>query len=132
MRPLNKLKLCICIFCPFYTILESTKIDNKIKKWLKFEYSVDYKSLSKIYSRNPEIYIQFVERYNILTMMRWTISAACFINLVIDLIVMYKKDFHWQFLLTTIVFALGTILFYLLSAQTENDYANRIESLKDE
>jgi hypothetical protein len=115
----------------FYTILEWTKLDKKINKSLKFDYSFESKSLPNIYRKNPELYLHFIERYNILTMMRWTISAACFINLIIDLIVLFKKDFHWQFLLTTIVFATGTVTFYLLAVQTENDYADRINSLKD-
>jgi hypothetical protein len=116
----------------FYTILEWTKLDKKINMFLNFDYSVDYESLPEIYEKNPELYLHFVERYIILTNMRWTISAACFINLIVDLIVLFKKDFHWQFLLTTIVFATGTITFYLLTTQTENDYAERIDSLKDE
>jgi hypothetical protein len=116
----------------FYTILEWTKVDKKINKILKFAYSVDSKSLPKLYRINPELYLHFVERYIILTMMRWTLSAACFINLIIDIIVIFNKDFHWQFLLTTIVFGTGTITFYLLTTRTENDYADRINSLKDD
>lgn len=116
----------------YYAILEWTKLDKKINSFFKFDYSVDSKSLPKIYSKNPELYFHFIERYVILTMMRWTISAACFINLLIDLILLFKKDFHWQFLLTAIIFATGAITFYLLSAQTENDSAERINSLKDE
>jgi hypothetical protein len=116
----------------FYTILEWTNLDRKINKFLNFDYKVDSNSLPKIYEKNRELYLHFVERYIILIMMRWTISAACFINLIIDVIVLFKKDFHWQFLLTTIVFATGTITFYMLTARTENDYADRIESLQEE
>lgn len=116
----------------YYTILELTKLDIKINRFFKFDYSVDSKALPKIYDKNRELYLHFIERYIILTMMRWTISAACFINLLLDIIVIFKKDFHWQFLLTTIIFATGTITFYLLTARTENDYADRINSLKDE
>lgn len=116
----------------FYTILEWPKLDKKINRLLRLESFVDSKSLPTIYKQNPGIYIHFIERYVILTMMRWTLSAACFINLIIDLIILFKKDIHWQLLLTTIAFATGAIIFYLLSAKTEKDYAERISSLKAE
>ena len=115
----------------FYAILEWKKFDEKIKKFLGFNYKVDSKSLPQIYSKNPVLYLHFVERYIILTMMRWTLSAACFINFIIDIIVLFKKDFHWQFMLATIIFAISFLAFYLLSLKTENDYADRINSLKD-
>jgi hypothetical protein len=116
----------------FYLILEITNLHEKIKKKLKFNYSFDYKYLPKIYKERPELYNYFIERYNILTMMRWTISAACFINLIIDIIVLIIKDIYWQILMTTIIFTTGSITFYLLSMKTENEYVERINLLKDE
>lgn len=114
----------------YYTIIELPKFDKKINLLLGFSYTVDSNALPAIYKKDPELYIHFVERYIILTMMRWTLSAGCAINFLVDIAFLIKKDFHWQFLSTTIIFGIGAIFLYILSIRTEKDYADRIDSLK--
>lgn len=117
----------------YYTILEWPKLDKRINSFLRLpNNTVDSNCLPKIYAKNSELFLHFVERYNILSMMRWTISAACFINFIVDIIFLFIKDSHWQFILTTILFAISAIMFYVLAVKTEKDYADRINSLKDE
>jgi hypothetical protein len=116
----------------YYMLLELTKFDKKINKCFGFKYNIDSKSLPSLYAKNTELYLHFVERFIILTMMRWTVSAACFINILINIIILFRKSYHWQFFAATIIFAIGAVSFYLLSNKTEKDYAGRIDSLKDE
>jgi len=116
----------------YYLLLEWKGVDKKINSFLGFNYSVELKYLPKIYNNSTELYLHFVERYAILMMMRWLISAACFINLIIDIIILIKKEFHWQLLFATIIFATGFFIFYLLTAKTEKDYVDRINLLKVE
>jgi hypothetical protein len=115
----------------YYVILEMPKLDMKISKFFKFDFQVDSKVLPKLYSKDTEVYIHFVERYIILSMMRWTLSAACFINFITDIAVLAIKDFRWQLLLALIIFASGAFFFFLLTTKTESDYARRINSLKE-
>lgn len=115
----------------YYTIIELPSIDEKIKSILKLDYIIDSTALPSIYKKDPEIYMHFVERYVILTMMRWTLSAACFINFITDIIFLLKKDYHWQILLITLISFVGSIILLLLTTRTEKDYSDRIDSLKD-
>lgn len=115
----------------YYTVLEWKEFDKKINKFLGLTSIVKSEELPGIYNKNPEIFLHFIERYVVLTMMRWTISSACCINFLIDIVFILKKNYYWQFLFTTILFAIGAIAFYLLTAKTEKDYAERIDSLKD-
>lgn len=134
----NSLEIPVCVLLYifgqfsmafYYVIIELSKFDKKINKLLKISYTVNSKVLPKIYKNDPELYVRFIERYIILLMMRWTLSAACSISFIINIILVFIKPIHWQFVLTTIIFGIAAVFFYLISVRTEKDYADRIESL---
>jgi len=114
----------------YFLLLEHFKFDKKIKKILKFEIIDQEDELPMIYKKDDKIYNFFIERNNILLMMRWTLSAACCINFFSNLVFLSIKKFHWQFLLITIIVFNGIIVFYLLSAQSEEDYSKKINQIK--
>jgi hypothetical protein len=114
----------------YYTLLEKPGLDEKIKKRFGFSYSVDDASLPTIYNSNPSIFFHFIERYNILTMMRWNLSSAFMINSLVCLYFLTFKEYKWQILLIFSIYILGSICFYLIFLQTEMDYSRKIDSLK--
>ena len=115
----------------FYVLFEWKKLDKKINKKLGFEYNVESSILPDIYKKDKESYIHFIERYVILSMMRWTLSAAFFINFLIDLYYTIFKQYYWQVCLQTILSLLTSIIMYILTTKTENDYSDRITSMKN-
>ncbi|GAB2524772.1 hypothetical protein [Spirosoma aerophilum] len=115
----------------FGLILELPKLDKKINKILGFEYDVDSNLLPSIYSQDKSAYSHFIERYVLLTMMRWNMSAALFINFLVDLTYTLFHSFNWQILLLTILSLLSSIMMYILQVRTEKDYSDRIQSMKD-
>lgn len=114
----------------YLIILEQKKLDKKIDKFFGYDYKLEPKNYPTIYIKQREAYNHFIERYILLALMRWTISAACFINLLTNIIFIIAKEFYWQFILITVIFLIGTIAFYILTARTESENAARIEALK--
>lgn len=114
----------------YYLFLERTKLDEKIKKTLGFTYTENSALLHKIYIENKETYLHFIERYDLLAMMRWTMSASCTISFFIDIPFLLLNPNHWQQLsLIALSFLLSSLLLYILAVQTECDYVKRIEAL---
>lgn len=116
----------------YYFVLEWKEFDMKIKSMLNFKYKIDLDALPIIHDKKPILYNYFIERYNALAMMRWTISAACTINFLIDIIIMivFRDDFHCLFLVTLIIFIISSFTFYLLHLKTEKDYSEKIDQIK--
>ena len=115
----------------FYVLLEWTKLDVKLNRLLGFNYSVESSVLPSIYKVNKESYTHFIERYVILVMMRWTMSSAFFIIFLTDLYFTIFKSYKWQICLLTILSLVASFCMYVLTSRTENDYSDRIESMKN-
>lgn len=113
----------------FYVLLELTKFDKKLNKRLGFDFNVDSNVLPNIYEKNKESYIHFIERYVVLTMMRWTLSSAFFINFLVDLYFTLFHEYNWQTCLLTVLNFLASVTMYILTTRTEKDYSDRINSM---
>lgn len=117
----------------YYLLLERPKRDEWIKKVLGFNHTEKSALLHQIYIKNKEAYLHFVERYDLLTMMRWTMSAACALSFFIDIIFLFFNQNYWQQLGSiAILFLLGAISLYMLAVQTEYDYVKHIEGLAND
>lgn len=115
----------------FYVIIELPGIDKKINKLLKLNYKIESNILPKLFKEDKESYFHFIERYAMLTLMRWTMSASFFIIFLTDAIFLSIKHFIWQICTLTIVSFISSVLLFILTSKTEKDYADRIESMKD-
>lgn len=101
-----------------------------------FNFNIDY-SVSiptekepKIYLQHRDAYLHFIERYAILSMMRWSFCSAFFSTLII-LVSFLFKYFYWQILLLTIVNFVGMISMFFLYKKTDKEYASRIDSMEN-
>lgn len=119
--------LCMALY---YVIIELPGIDKKIDKLLKLSPNFDSTILPKLYKENKEEYLYFIERYDLLTMMRWTMSAAFFINFIFNTIILTLNSFSWQICALTIFSFISSIILLILTSKTENDFAERVESIK--
>jgi hypothetical protein len=117
---------CMAIF---YRIFERTVLEGKIKELLKFNYKIDSDLLPEIYNIEKDTYIHFIERYVVLVMMRYIISAAFFLIFFTN-IYFVVTDNKWQICLITIFSFFASLSLYILTCRTENDYADRIESMR--
>lgn len=115
----------------FYVLFEWRKFDVKINKRLGFGYKVESSILPNIYQKDKDAYIHFIERYVVLSMMRWTLSSAFFINFITDSYFVVFREYHWQIFLLMILSFLASISMYILTSQTEKDYSERIQSMKN-
>lgn len=128
----------------YYLVLETWKGDKKINQKIGINADIDNSALPGIYIKNPELYLFFVERYMTLHLMRGTLCSSCFLNVVTNIffIVAFgvgcissslpKKAVIWQLVVVIILFILGTVVFYLIGAQTEEDCTKRVNLLKED
>ncbi len=118
---------CMAIY---FIVFELSKIEEKLLRKLKMGFEKDERALPNIYKIDPETYVHFIERYIIISLMRWTMSAACFIGVIIDSIFLITKGFHLRLLIIDLVFTIGAVSFFLLYAQSEKEYWDRVNSMK--
>lgn len=114
----------------FYTILEWKKLDKKLNKLLGFTHDIKSELLPKIYIKHQDAYRHFLERYVLLSMMRWNMSAAFFINFLINLYFIIFHQYVWQIGLLVGLCLLCSGCLYLLTGQTEKEYSDRINSMR--
>ena len=69
----------------YYLLLELTGLNKVVQKCKKIDIQED-KLIPEQYKRDAQLYIHFVERYDNLTLMRWNLSSAFFINFIITFI----------------------------------------------
>jgi hypothetical protein len=115
----------------YYSIFVWKKLEKKIDSVLGFDYNLNYEFLPKIFLKNQEVYFHFIERYLIQIYRQCTIIMACIINLLIDLFILIFRFYHWQVLLSAIVYLIGAICFYLVASKLESDNTKRVASLKE-
>lgn len=113
----------------YYVLLELPGIDKIFNKWLGLSCNVDSNVLPKIYNENKESYYHFVERYIILTFMRWTISASLFIIFITDTVYLYVKPFKEHIWILAVISLVSSLFLFILSSKTEKDYAGRVEQM---
>lgn len=128
----------------YYLLLELTGFDKTVKecknicneekeekeeKEINKEEDIE-KSLPELYKQDPQIYIQFIERYDNLTLMRWNLSSSFFINFITTFIYTSFIQSYWQIYLLKCLFLIFSIIMYLLYLKTEKDYIKRIGSVK--
>ena len=65
-------------------------------------------------------------------MMRWSLSAALLIIALTDLVYLFIKPVIWQVCLLTTLSFVSSIFLYILTSKTEKEYADRIESMKEQ
>lgn len=115
----------------YYIVFEMTNLETWINNKLKFNYKIQAKLLPKLYMKDRDMYLHFVERYIILTMMRTTLCSACLISFIINASFLFIVPHIWQTKLLLLISGIGIVVFYLLAIKTEKDYAGRIDSLND-
>lgn len=113
----------------YYLLLELTGFNRIMQKCKKIN-TEEEKLLPEQYSKNIQLYIHFVERYDNLTLMRWNLSSAFFINFITTLIYTNFIQSYWQISLLKFLFLVFSILMYLLYLETEKDYIKRINLIK--
>lgn len=113
----------------YYLLLELTGFNKKVQKYKKIDIEKE-SLLPKLYSKKTQLYIHFVERYDNLTLMRWNLSSAFFINFITAFIYTNFIQNHWQISLLKYLFLAFSILMYLLYLETEKEYVKRINLIK--
>lgn len=120
-------QICMAIY---YVIFELTGLEQGINKKLGIQHKVDSKILPHIYNTQKETYQHFIERYVILVMMRSTLTSSLLLMAIINLIYLIFICYKWQICLIASITSISFILMYILTARTECDYSDRIESMK--
>jgi len=115
----------------FYILLEWRGLDKKLNKLMGFSYIIKSSVLPSIYKKDKEAYVHFIERYIVLSMMRWNFSAAFFINFLIDLSFTIFIKYYWQVVLLTTLSLVVSFIMFVLTSKTEKDYAGRIQSMEN-
>lgn len=116
----------------YYVVLEMPKFDKKLCKFFGISYKTETVLLPKIYEKDKDTYRHFVERYIILFMMRWTMSAALFIGFLANTTYIIFVKYKSQFFIITILFFFASISLFILASKTESDCSNRIKSMQDD
>ncbi len=81
----------------YYVVLEMPKLDKKFNKICGINYKVETASLPRIYKKDKDTYRYFIERYVILSMMRWTMSASMFLIFLTDFIFTISLTINGKF-----------------------------------
>ncbi|MEW6428330.1 MAG: hypothetical protein AB1568_09880 [Thermodesulfobacteriota bacterium] len=115
----------------YYVLIEHFGIDKKINAILKFDYKVESDLLPKLYRDDKESYFHFIERYAILTLMRWTMSASFFVIFVTDTVYLSIKPYKWQIFTLASISFFSSIFMLILTNYTEKDYAGKIKSMSN-
>src|ERR1039457_1265608 len=98
----------------FYVLIELDRFDKKINKLLGLNYKINSSALPNIYNKNKEAYFHFVERYVILSLMRWTMSASLFVVTITDTVYLVLKPLQLQVLILTFASATSSIILFIL------------------
>lgn len=109
----------------FYVLIKKTCIG---KKFNNKNTAITAKEFIEIYNKNPKAYSYFVERYDTLSNMRWTLSSACFINFTINIFFLIIT-IYWQIIVALIFFLISSIIFYKLAIQTEIELKEKTNAL---
>lgn len=115
----------------YYVILELTGADRIINTWLGLSCDINSKLLPEIYFKNKEIYIHFIERYAMLSLMRCVMCASLFIIFLIDTIYLYIQPFNNVISTLALVSLMSSVILFILTSKTEKDYAGKISSIHD-
>jgi len=114
----------------YYVLIEMTHLDKKIRQWLDLK-TVEEHLQPRIFSQHPDLYKHFIERHDLLSMMRWNISAALCINFIIGIIWFIVVASKWQVCLLAIICIVCSILLLFLSLKSEHDLADRINWIRE-
>lgn len=114
----------------YHLLLELTGLNKKLQKCKKIDMDKE-KLLPELYAKNTKLYIQFIERYDNLTLMRWNLSSTFFINFIVTFIYTNFIQSYWQVSLLKFLFLMSSIIMYLLYLETEKDYIKRISSVQE-
>jgi hypothetical protein len=114
----------------YYVLLEWTEFDKKMQKRLGLTYAGDEKKLPKFFKDDRETYTHFIERNHILTNMRCTMSSGLFINFLINSTYLLN-NYKWQVCLLLTLSFVSSILIFILSMKSDNEYFKSIDNFKE-
>lgn len=113
----------------YFILLEYKHNDDKIAQWMGLNVEKNETLLPSLFQKNPVSYFHFVERYVVVSLMRWLISSACTICFLVNLIYICKEVIIWQIVLVTFIYLVGACLFFILYIQSEKEYWDRVNSM---
>jgi hypothetical protein len=114
--------VCMAVY---YVLLEWTKLEKVIDRVLRFKNETPPGSLPLLFQKDSAVYLHFVERYVLLSLMRWNLSAAFFI-MSITHFVLGSSSAQFVFAIACLIIAFAL---YVLMLCTEEEKMNRVKSL---
>lgn len=115
----------------YYVFLELTGVDRIINTWLGLYCDINSKLLPEIYMKDKEIYIHFIERYAMLSLMRCVMCSSFFIIFFLYTVCLYIHPFSNVIWILAVVSLISSVILFMLTSKTENDYARKISSIHD-
>lgn len=115
----------------YYLMFELSGIEKAINKFLKINIDLQTDCLPELFKNNKEAYLYFIERYNILIMMRCTMCTSLLIISLTDWCFIAFKFSIWQILIISIFSFLCFIVLLILTLKSEKDYADKIVQMRN-
>ena len=125
--------ICVAVFYAIrYIISKCGKIEEDLKDCIEFKHEANLTILPSLYKKDPKTYTHFIERYDLLNSMRRTMSAAFFINFLVDIIYCIT-DCECQIQICSLggVSFLAFACLFILTYRTEKGLADRIDRVNE-
>lgn len=112
-----------------YLFIERTGIEKYIKKLLSLKSTSNIEDEIFIFIRNKDAYDFFIERYNHLSYLRWSLAGASLICFLFNAVTLVIYGYNLATLITLVCMVMMFIVLLPLHYQTDHDYNERVKLL---